>query len=139
MVLAAPILLNIVTILIVLFAPFRELRAELKFRLNKPEYEKIVKQIDEDIRSGKIKTLPAVYQYQSNSIESIIIYHKTKLDGYVIYFSNDVTFTSQSGLFYLSTDCDLDVAKCVSAPFGSFETIRYLEPNWYVFRLWILE
>lgn len=136
MILAVPFLLNVAAIFIVLFVPLMEIRLGIIYKINKPEYEQIVKLVHEDIKAGKIvlgersscTLFTPLRESHLISVDSILICNSRHGSGYFIEFREAGTISYDAGHIYVNSSCK--ESDCV--PY--YEIFRLVELNWYFYK-----
>lgn len=128
----APVAIQAVTILLVIFFPFTKIVLDLDFKLNKSEREKVIQMVE----NGTIKPnvshdstlicLPKKYQHLSKGGGEIVV--EKKANSYlVLFFTYRGILDNFSGFVYVPND-----QRPLKNNFdGDFKEIEKLDKNWY--------
>ncbi len=123
-----PLVINVTTILILLFVPFTNFWLAFEFRLNKSDYDKVVEMVkNEEIQPDNfgIAKLPSEYAHVSQGGDILI----EKGDGVtsVFFFTFIGVLDNFSGFMYRSNDMPPPEGYMG----GDWFQIKRKEPNWF--------
>lgn len=128
----APIAIQTMTILLVIFFPFTVIVLDLDFKLNKSEREKVIQMVENGTLKPNVSHdstlihLTKKYQHLSKGGGEIVV--EKKPIGYsILFFTYRGILDNFSGFVYVSND-----QKPLKNDFdGDFKEIERLERNWY--------